>query len=159
MNTHAGALPMNGNAEAASTPLPTARKVCEAITVRMRWAIVPLPKWLWRASDARRWARRSARSRSSSSISGTSGGCDMSMAVVSGLRFAGSLRDCQMAGYLVGGDGLVVEPALNLVAARGANHRGLCLGLYTLSGYEHVHGASDGDTGNHHRPAAAVVGR
>ena len=79
------------------------------------------------------------------------------MVIVSGISLR--LRVRQMAGYLCGRDGLVIEPALDRVAARRPGERGLRLGLYTLSGYEHVHGAGDGDAGNHHRPAARVVRR
>src|SRR3990167_10557357 len=82
----------------------------------------------------------------------------MSIEVVSGmgLRFVG-LR--QVAGYFVGREGPVVEPALDRIAARRPDESGLCGSLYTLSGYEHVHGPRDGDARHHHRAAAGIVTR
>jgi hypothetical protein len=56
------------------------------------------------------------------------------------------------------GHGLVVEPALNLVAAGGADHDRLFLGLDPLGGHVHAQRAGDGDAGDHHRPRSGVGG-
>ena len=62
-----------------------------------------------------------------------------------------------MLGDRFGGHRLEIEPALDLVAASGADHCGLFAGFDAFCGHIHLHRARDRDRGQHHR-AASVIG-
>src|SRR5690606_36410363 len=138
----------------ARKALPAPSTASAPSTVRRRCSIGPVPNVRAGPRGPAITAWRRARSLSSSSTSGTSGVCDMSMVDLSDDNGPG-----EQAGHFRCRNGLVIEPALHLIAAGCAGEGRLGLGFDTLGGNPHVHRTGDGDRRDHHRPARIVVRR